>query len=99
MAAGTADQGLNITGINQAGEVILIVPIVLALIGVCAYLINKFESIPDELFDVEFLKLIDSFVDFITTKGIFVFLAGVGCLICSYLVSVMAFDKKGDLRA
>ena len=81
------------------GEIIIIAPIGIALIGVGAYLINKFENIPDELFDVELLKFMDSFIDFITSKGIFVFLAGAGCLVCSYLISVVAFNRKGDLRS
>lgn len=81
------------------GEIILIAPIGIALIGVGAYLINKFENIPDELFDMESLKFMNSFIDFITSKGIFVFLAGAGCLLCSYLISVVAFNRKGDLRS
>ena len=59
---------------------------------------NKFDGVPDELFDAKLLKLLDSFLEFITTKGILVFLAGMGCLICSYFVSVLAFVKKGDTR-
>lgn len=82
---------------SARGEVIFIVPIAITLVGIGAYLINKFDNIPDEQFDVECLKLINSFVDFITTKGILVFLAGAGCLVCSYLISVIVFEKKGDL--
>ena len=83
---------------SAKGEVIIVLPIVIALICVCAFLINKFDGVPDELFDAKLLKLLDSFLEFITTKGILVFLAGMGCLICSYFVSVLAFDRKGDIR-